>query len=262
MFDVNILYTGSNGNVTIIDDCIMIDIGKAYKHVEAYLPKIDKIFITHRHGDHLKPTALTKLRKVMPWKVENGLYMNADTFRYLNEKRGNHEPFDLPKERLLKSHSPTVKEFDFDNELEPHIYEFSAGGRDYKLETFWLDHDDVENQGFVITNDQNETLIFATDTATMKMAPAIKYDYIVVEGNYDVDKIYDAYVNGSDNEAFRALRNMRHLSIQDFWQFVRGHSHPKTKVYQLHESDQFGVTNKIEHINTADFEEAQKALKF
>ena len=181
MFKVDIIGTGSTGNAVVIDDKLLIDCGLTFDKLGDKVMGIEHIFITHRHGDHIKVPTLSKIYKDRPWVL---------------------------------------------------------------LETFKLYHD-VPNQGFVITNEDGETLLFATDTNSMISAPRRKYDYLVVEGNYDEDKVVEASLSDDDITAMRAQRNLRHLSVQSFENFVRAHSKEDSVIYQLHESDTFGVSSEF-----------------
>ncbi len=79
----------------------------------------------------------------------------------------------------------------------------------------------------------------------MISAPHRKYDYLVVEGNYDEDKVVEASLSDDELTASRAQRNLRHLSVQSFENFVRAHSKENSVIYQLHESDTFGVSSEF-----------------
>ena len=70
----------------------------------------------------------------------------------------------------------------------------------YQLKTYKLVHD-VENYGLVFTNlDTGKTLIHATDTETMKYAPEGKYDTLLIEGNYEEERLDKAVVHGTMEE--------------------------------------------------------------
>lgn len=62
-FDIDIVATGSSGNMTIIDGCIALDFGVPAKVLSPYIDKLSAILITHRHGDHMNPPALNALVK-------------------------------------------------------------------------------------------------------------------------------------------------------------------------------------------------------
>lgn len=228
-YDVNIIGTGSSGNCIVIDGSIMFDLGLRFKEIGDEIEKMDAIFITHRHGDHLNISNIKHLLKDKPWMLENNFYCNADVAAKIEEANTSRFQYSVPKKQIISAHSET---------------DIIAGGRKYHIRDYPLQHD-VENQGFVLTNDKNETLIFATDTNTMKFAPHEKFDYIVVEGNYDEDKIADSLHSDSFETRFRAVRNLRHFSVQNFEDFVHSHAKSNSKIYQLHESGTFGMESSL-----------------
>lgn len=277
-FDINIIGTGSSGNCIVINDELVIDIGLSYSTLKDVLdnPKTKAIFVTHRHIDHLQPSNINQLRINRPWAIKYKLYTNANVLEKIRENK-NLTSFNVgnPNKQIIDEHS------EFEIKSEKHHY---------KIRTFKLVHD-VPNQGFVITNELGESLVYATDTETMEYAPNEKFDYILVEGNYDEDKVNEdldfeynflrlfrqyedegeipeGYDDLSDDEVLdlvatdlsefvdklqdevialidRADRNSRHLSVQAFEDFCRKHSKPNTVIYQLHESEGFGLRSDL-----------------
>lgn len=277
-FDINIIGTGSSGNCIVINGELVIDIGLSYSTLKGVLdnPNTAAIFVTHRHIDHLQPSNINQLRINRPWAIKYKLYTNANVLEKIRETKtlanfnvGN------PAKQIIDEHS------NFDIKTKNHTY---------NIQTFKLVHD-VPNQGFVIKNELGESLIYATDTETMEYAPNEKFDYILVEGNYDEDKVNedldfdynfvrlfrqaeedgelpDGYEDLSDQEVLdlvatdlsdfvddlqnkvialvdRANRNSRHLSVQEFEDFCRKHSKPTSIIYQLHESEGFGLRSDL-----------------
>lgn len=277
-FDINIIGTGSSGNCIVINDELVIDIGLSYSTLKGVLdnPNTAAIFVTHRHIDHLQPSNINQLRINRPWAIKYKLYTNANVLEKIRETKtlanfsvGN------PDKQIIDEHSH---------------FEIKTKNHTYDIRTFKLVHD-VPNQGFVIKNELGESLIYATDTETMEYAPNEKFDYILVEGNYDEDKVNedldfeynflrlfrqaedegelpDGYDDLSDQEVLdlvatdlsefvddlqnkvialidRANRNSRHLSVQEFEDFCRKHSKPTSIIYQLHESEGFGLRSDL-----------------
>lgn len=218
--DIEIVATGSSGNFNVIDDVIAIDCGVKRDIVKPYMPKLEHVLISHQHGDHISLPVLRMFKREKP-----GLLSNVHVNKSTREMVFKHDA-DIA-ERLcgwLLAHSHRV---------------LKTSKGDYHVRTFRLYHD-VENQGFVITSPNGERLVHATDTCTMQSAPEEMYDYILVEGNWDESKLLESLA-GDDAEAFRASRNLRHLSVQSFMKYVDSHSHSDTVVYQLHESAAYGV---------------------
>lgn len=231
---IDILETGSSkGNSLLIDDKIMIDMGLPYKYIGKKLEQAELILITHRHGDHINIPALRKLDKLKPWKLKNVLYCNRDVAEKIENSHNSKFDFVVPQDHIISDHDS------FQFESEDDIYD---------IDTFPCVHD-VENQGFVITKNNEEHLLFATDTSTIEFAPMhIKYDYIMLEGNYDEDILNDTIQFGSDDQVYRASQNLRHLSIQDYEQFVKNQGTDNCISIQLHESETFGRQSGVKSI--------------
>ncbi len=280
-FDINIVHTGSKGNCVIIDQKIMIDVGRSYRELEPLLSDMEVIFVTHRHGDHLNPAVINQMTKKMPWKVNGNLYMNEDVLEKVKSHK-NLTNLIFPNNHIIDSNT---------------VLDLVIDDKKYNFRTFNLYHD-VPNQGFVITNELGEKLIYATDTSSLQDAPNEKYDYILIEGNYDEDKLaddmdidvnllrlirdeiindnlpslsnvelsidliddlYDDNIEITDDEidlieklmkkaaslVDRAERNTRHLSVQQFENFVLKHMNPNAAIYQLHESEGFGLRSDL-----------------
>lgn len=277
-FDINIIGTGSSGNCIVINNELVIDIGLSYSALKEVLdsPNIAAIFVTHRHIDHLQPSNINQLRINRPWLIKYKLYTNANVLDKIRETK-NLTNFNVgnPGKQIIDEQSQ---------------FEIKTKNHTYSIQTFKLVHD-VPNQGFVIKNELGESLIYATDTETMEYAPNEKFDYILVEGNYDEDKVNedldfeynfirlfrqaeedgelpDGYEDLTDDEVLdlvatdlsdfvddlqdkvialidRANRNSRHLSVQEFEDFCRKHSKPTSIIYQLHESEGFGLRSDL-----------------
>ena len=56
-----VIETGSNGNCTLIEDRIMIDIGVSYKKISPYASQVKVVLLTHVHSDHFNPVTIGKL---------------------------------------------------------------------------------------------------------------------------------------------------------------------------------------------------------
>lgn len=262
-FEIDIIGTGSSGNCIIIDNDLIIDVGVPKKRIIAHfdgeeaveamkpteqnnrlveiLGEKSAIFITHRHGDHLQLPVLNVLDKQRPWLLKNMVHTNQSVVDFIKER------------------SKQLSGFEIANVInEDSQFEIVGKTQTYKISTFRLVHD-VPNQGFIIENELGETLLYATDTSTMQFVPTGRYDYLLVEGNYDENKIeFDieqSLTNADLDEktakamADRALRNLRHLSVQQFEDFVRRNMKPTSIIYQLHESEGFGIRSDLEGIN-------------
>lgn len=221
MYEIEIISTGSKGNAVLIDNHILIDCGLSFKELKEYLSKTYKIFITHRHSDHLNLAVLRQIKKHFPYLIKS-IYLNEDTYNF-----------------LLNKDFKNFSEMNFNIIKNDDIIDFNILGVDYNTRVFNLYHD-VENYGFVFTKNNKETLLYATDTITMKDAPKELFDYILLEGNYDGDTLYETLMSEDSKVRYRASQNLRHLSLQEFEAFIKTHSHKNTIAYQLHESGTYG----------------------
>lgn len=221
MFDINIIGTGSSGNAILIDNSILIDCGLSFKVLKESLSKVHKIFITHRHKDHLNLSVLRQIQKHFPYLLKN-IYINQDTYEYITNKDPNN-----------------FENINFNIITKDDNFNIKIKGKNYNVRIINLYHD-VENYGFIFTNEKNETLLYSTDTATMKDAPDELFDYILLEGNYDEDSLIENIKSMDASISYRACRNLRHLSVQKFEEFILTHSHKNTVAYQLHESGEYG----------------------
>ena len=221
--DVNIVSTGSVGNFNVIDGVIAIDCGVKRQMYIDHGSEVEHILISHEHGDHLNTSVFKWIMKTNPSMARHGLHVNSSTLA----KIAKHAPG-------VADHmeSPLIK--------APDIREIPTSKGTYTVETYALAHD-VENQGFIITDPRGKTLIHATDTMTMEHAPSRKYDYLLIEGNWDEDTLVERLMSDDPGEAFRASRNLRHQSVQACHQFIKNHSHEGSVAWQLHESSEFGV---------------------
>ena len=64
-----ILQTGSDGNCTIVDGQIAIDMGVAQKVIEPHARSLRLVLLTHWHGDHFKESTVHALAKARPTLV-------------------------------------------------------------------------------------------------------------------------------------------------------------------------------------------------
>lgn len=224
-FDINIISTGSKGNCIVIDEGIMIDFGLKQGLIKDDVLNMDVILCTHCHGDHMNVPMLNTLYKENKPLFMSALYMNQESWdRAFSKSKLLSQELGYNPTNVITGNSELV---------------VKSKGRWYTIKTFSLVHD-VENQGFIIENEEGETLLYATDTNSMAQAPNILYDYIILEGNYDEDKIREAMMSEDEDIRRRAFRNLRHFSIQQYEDFVLKHSHPATITIQLHESKDFG----------------------
>lgn len=150
-----IINTGSDGNCTIVNDIIAIDMGISYKRLLPYIDKLKLVFISHCHSDHFNRRTVRLLAKSRPTlRFAVGSYLIND----LIEIGVNKANIDV---------------------IEPcKNYDYGI----FKISPLKLYHD-VPNMGLRLFIN-NEKLIYATDTYTLDGIKALEYDVYLIEGNY------------------------------------------------------------------------------
>ena len=249
--DIKVYATGSSGNCSCVDGDVMFDAGVTYGSIpEEVWAHAACLFITHVHGDHFNPATIKKLyaRGANPNLVKRGLYVNAEVRRAMADAgcfvdRDGRDHID---EFVPESHVVIPG-----RRIEVRRRRWRAP---WVVDPFRCPHGSVECEGFSCLLPSGETLIWATDTETMAFAPDVEYDALCVEGNWDEDLLFEAMASSQKFVSDRASTNTRHLSVGDFEEFVRSHSHEGSTVVQLHMSSDFGVRSPLnswpETVNT------------
>ena len=159
-----IINSGSDGNCVIIDNILAIDMGVSFKKLSSYVPKIQMVLLTHRHGDHFNKKTIQRLAKERPmvrfgcceWLLELLLELGIDRKRidvFEIGKKYNYEKFQIVPIKL---------------------------------------YHDVPNCGYRVFIGK-EKLIYCTDTYTLEGIKAIDYDYYLIEGNYEDEEELKSY---------------------------------------------------------------------
>lgn len=150
-----ILNSGSDGNCTLINDIVAIDMGVSYKLLTPHVEKLRLVLLTHAHSDHFNKATIRRLAKDRPtlrfgcckWLVQELINCGVD--------RSNLDVYEVGL-----------------------FYDYKL----FKLMPVKLYHD-VPNCGYRVFYG-DEKLIYATDTYTLDGIKAIEYDYYLIEGNY------------------------------------------------------------------------------
>ncbi len=189
------LASGSNGNCTLLSvngKNFLIDVGITYanflkriKEAEIYINKIDGIFITHEHSDHV--SGLQSFLK------------NTETFCYLTRGTYTGIKFDLEKYATfgrIRVVEPLQKYID--NEVI--------------IVTFALSHDANDPVGYIFAC-EDKKVAFITDTGYINK----KYfkilsnmDAYFIEANHDIDMLMNSNRHWSLKQ--RIISDNGHLS--------------------------------------------------
>lgn len=163
--------SGSKGNATFIagdNTLILIDAGISFKALEKSckevgfdLSRLDAVFITHEHSDHVKGL------KTLSSALDIPIYMNPMSYKAAEQKYG--EIFHVQEEEFIKP----------------------VQIKDLEISAFRHTHDAAYTQGFSIS-DGKKTVVMATDLG--KMTPAIlkkmeNADFSYIESNYDIESL-------------------------------------------------------------------------
>lgn len=162
-----ILNSGSDGNCTLINDIVAIDMGVSYKLLTPHVEKLRLVLLTHAHSDHFNKATIRRLAKDRPtlrfgcceWLVQELINCGVD--------RSNIDVYEVGL-----------------------FYDYKL----FKLMPVKLYHD-VPNCGYRVFYG-DEKLIYATDTYTLDGIKAIEYDYYLIEGNYqDEEELSSRAIN-------------------------------------------------------------------
>lgn len=188
-----VLNSGSDGNCTIINDVIAIDLGVSYRKIGAYRKTIKLVLLTHEHKDHFN------------WNTARILAQNHPNVKFIcmDYMVKNLRNIVRPKNIFV---------------IKPNtLYELGI----CRLSAFNLEHD-VPNVGYRIMIDSKK-IIYATDTSNLDNVVAKNYDLYLIEGNYDYEETIKRYQektsNGEYSYELRAMKN--HLSIDQFNEFIK-----------------------------------------
>ena len=161
-----ILNSGSDGNCTLINEIIAIDMGVSYKQLTPHVKKLRLVLLTHVHSDHFNKATIKRLAKDRPtirfgcceWLVQELIDCGVD--------RKNIDVYEIGL-----------------------FYDYGL----FKIMPIKLYHD-VPNCGYRVFYG-DEKLIYATDTYTLDGIKAIEYDYYLIEGNYQDEEESVSYTH-------------------------------------------------------------------
>jgi phosphoribosyl 1,2-cyclic phosphodiesterase len=219
--EVHILASGSSGNCIAVrsgSTTILIDAGIPKTKIERRLldagirpDKIDAIFITHAHKDHVKGLPLAN-------KYRIPVYASEGEWRDI---RGVDSGLrvDIPKE---------------DGLYEPFIFDMGEFG----VIPFGTHHDAYEPLGYRVVGEQTVSICLDTGHVDDEMLNAMAAsDIYIIEANHDPDLV--AVSNYPESVKERILSDRGHLSNQQaaevLAKLIRGRGE---RIYLTHLSEQ------------------------
>lgn len=203
---INVIASSSRGNAIIYNDIALVDVGVSYAKIKPYANQIKVVFLTHKHGDHLKIKTLKVLCKENPRiRIACGSWM----VEFLD---GINNPIDV---------------LDFGQWYSYGLFNVAMG----KL------YHDVPNAFYRFDFDGYK-VFHATDTAHLEGIGAKNYDLYALEHNYCEEKaeeiIKEAAIKGEYTHVAYSINS--HLSVQQAHSWLLKNMNKDSKVIRLHES--------------------------
>lgn len=209
--------SSSRGNCYTINDgvtIIMIECGIPHSVIlrclkEDYI-KINYVLVTHEHRDHS-----LDVKQLLPSKV-------------ILSSKGTLDALGITGYPIEAHRCYRINTFD--------VYPFKT------------QHDAVDPLGFVIkSNVSNETILFATDTFYLKQNfENIKFDYVMIECNYDKKILDYNYRNKNITKQQYDRLVFSHFEISNVKKFLLSLNKEKLKgIYLLHLSATNGIDTQF-----------------
>lgn len=210
MFKIDILGSSSSGNAYLVDTGdakLLLDIGFTFKQVKERLAKfgasldmIDKVLITHSHGDHVKGLRLAVKNFSVPSVMSLGTLMSVDFDSSFTDIISDGESIDV---------------------------------NGTKIEAFSVPHNTDEPLGFSITNSKGERLLYLTDCGAIPIGDFFNYEVYLIEANYRLDLLDRTYEDKKQRltvgQYLRQISGEGHLSIDQTVEFLGENIGDKTK---------------------------------
>lgn len=218
---------------------VLIDLGFSYKRYREYDPnfflKVDFLFLTHEHSDHLNPSTLLRVAQLYPgvkiiippamWATLNGPRF-ADRIKQKKLKALSSRFIMARAMTLTNSQGVKIN-------FIPHVTK----------------HGPIKNQAVELIG-LNTHILYASDldeftpnpkigTQGLPMDPNNKFDILCLEANYDPDILHE-YIQTHTN-SFRASENLRHIDEKTAWNYVHQFLAPDGIFIPLHASHTFGT---------------------
>jgi len=210
MIEFKAYASGSRGNFYTVDDGktkLMIECGLPFKEIQKLLKfktsDITACLLSHEHKDHSRA-----VNDVIKAGID--VYMSEGTAKVTGVS-GHRVKMILPKKQ------------------------FSIGT--WTILPFDTEHDATEPMGFLLANENNEKLLFATDTYY------IRYRFnglsiIAVECNYSIDILKDNVAKGTVPVELKNRILQSHFSLENVKEFLKANDLSKVReIWLLHLSD-------------------------
>lgn len=210
MIDVQILSSSSKGNCYRVTDgktALLLEAGLPFKKIRQALDfqtsDIAGCLVTHEHGDHS-----TGLKDVAKAGID--CYMSA----------GTKEAVNIDHHRIKSVAA---------------LQSFTVGT--WSVMPFKVEHDVAEPFGFLLMNQDNEKLLFATDTYYIRYRFA-GLTHVLVECNYSAEILENRIEEGVTHPAMKQRILSSHFSLENVKAFLSANDLRKVeRIVLLHLSD-------------------------
>ena len=208
-----IIATGSDGNATVINDCVLIDCGVPYKALKHHVKRLQLVLLTHEHGDHFNPATATRMAQerpalrwaCCPWMVEKLIQAGVQ-----------RRQIDVLEPGRAAGYISGVV-------IRPEATQHNVPNCAWKV-VFTL-------------RDGPERLFYATDCGTLDGISAKDYDLYMVEANHtraEIEKrAAEKLAAGEYAYELRAAEN--HLSLEQAQDWLAQNMGPKSEWVPMHQ---------------------------
>ena len=257
--------SSSAGNsVYLKESQIMIDLGFSYHYYlkmaqnQQFWYHVWTVLLTDEHSDHLNPSTLMRLLKLYPHLtfIISQRMFNKITNPSFSNRFSNNPRRALKEQELLRSRYAARFVL-----LNADHYQITlTHPSSIKINAWFVSHQNVINVAYEITTTQHHILyssdldhVMPTNDEISKslslpvnlskdghlMRAKHPFDLMFLEANYD-QKVIDQYLQKyPDNPHVRG--NLRHISEQEAWEYVRWNMSYHGIFIPLHASTAFGT---------------------
>ena len=207
----NIIATGSKGNAIVLNDTILLDCGVSFSKLEDVYKKLQIVFLTHQHTDHVNQATVRRLHKERPslrfacckWMV--GTLLNAGVNRSKIDvcTVGAKLCYGYRKQGII------AKPIEIMHDIPNCAWDLNVEG---------------------------ETVFYCTDCGTVDGIEVPNRNLYLIEGNYKEDEIKERMLAKTESGEFtyEARVERYHLSEEQALRFLSENAGPSSKYVLIH----------------------------
>jgi len=215
-----IIQSGSDGNCTVVDNRIAIDIGVPWYRLERFVPDLKLVLCTHEHGDHFNRRTVRTLARKRPtirwacgeWMAEHLIGAGVD--------RRNVDVLEMGS-----------------------WYKYRIGDDEWiSVSAFETQHD-TRNCGWRLYKDQFDTLFYATDLGNLDGIRAKGYKVYLLEANHteaELERRMEEKLDAGDF-AYETRVAETHLSMEQAAEWLRENMAPESIWIPMHQHKEKAV---------------------